>query len=505
MTFGFKRHTNCNRCANIYDMKRKGYLLILTAVLLVAVSCKKYKHEEFGNDMAKAFKSKKYKDFDTTAYFAVFKEQLKAESENIKNPKWLKKIYSSEDKGLTLIGHFLVTGEIDSLNWYLQASRYHGLNPEYFKANEIAGLLEAVKNTKWKKVEDSYPSLAKLELYCADGLINYSNILKYGAVNPKKLYGRYYVAVKRPDMIESQKALEQIDMMKFLESVQPKNGYYKRLQNVLINKQRISAEEREKVYLTMERLRWPAKSYPAKYLLVNIPEMKLRLIENNTSDLEMKVCVGETANEGFSKSGKNHETPILSGTIDRMQVNPVWNIPKSIAGNEILVSLRKNSAYLDENNMVAYNKAGEVVNPYDVNWGSASAEDYAFKQNPGADNSLGRIKFIFQNPYAIYLHDTPAQAMFGQSNRAVSHGCVRVEKPMVLASFLLDNEKEAARIKKETSSAEAQSRWVMIKKPVPVFIAYYTAWAKDNGELISAPDVYGYDAKLKPVFAKYMF
>src|SRR5690606_27346836 len=114
-------------------------------------------------------------------------------------------------------------------------------------------------------------------------------------------------------------------------------------------------------------------------------------------------------------------------------------------------------------------------------------------QNPGTDNSLGRIKFIFQNPYAIYLHDTPAKAMFKESNRAVSHGCVRVEEPVKLAQFLLNDDKEANKIKQEISTTDnITPRWVMIKKPVPVFIAYYTAWTDDNGKIITANDVYGY-------------
>lgn len=486
-------------------MSIKSTLITLCSLLFVLTSCKKYKHEEFGKDLAKAFKSKKYKDFDTTAYYSVFKAQLKKEKNNIHHPIWLGKMYQTEDKGLTLIGNYLVTGGIDSLEYYFKASIYHGLNPDYFHTKEISAILEQVKTTKFKSVEESYPLLARLEILSADGLINYSNILRYGAVNPKNIHGKYYVKVERPDLIDSQNALEQIELLKFLQDIQPKNGYYQRLQNILINGDQISPQDREKVYLTMERLRWPAKEYPSKYLLVNIPEFKLRMIENNTTNLEMKVCVGETANPAFSRKGKNHETPILSGNIDRMQVNPVWNIPKSIVGKEILVSLRNDASYLEANNMVAYDKAGNIIDAGSVDWESATADDYAFKQNPGADNSLGRIKFIFQNPYAIYLHDTPAKAMFNEANRAVSHGCVRVEEPMKLAAFLLNDEKEAERIKQETSTPDKiASRWVMIKKPIPVFIAYYTAWADDSGKLISAQDVYGYDAKLKPAFARFM-
>src|SRR5690606_7398319 len=142
--------------------------------------------------------------------------------------------------------------------------------------------------------EESYPLLAQLEILCADGLINYSNILKYGAVNPKNIYGRYYVKVERPDLIDSQKSLDQLKLAELLRDIQPKNGYYQRLQNVLINQADMTAEEREKYYFTMERLRWPTKEDPTKYWVVNIPEVKLRMIEGPPTNLQINVCVGET-------------------------------------------------------------------------------------------------------------------------------------------------------------------------------------------------------------------
>ncbi|HEX7367905.1 MAG TPA: L,D-transpeptidase family protein [Pelobium sp.] len=485
-------------------MKIKQIPLLFILSLFVIVSCSKGRHEEFGRDLAKAFKSKKYKDFDTTAYNKVFKQEYQKLKPQLHDPVWISKIYKEEDKGLTLLGDFLVKGGLDTLHLYLANAKYHGLNPEYFHAGKIKDLLNEVKTKKFKNVAESYPVLAQLELYAADGLINYAGILKYGAVNPKTVLKRYYVDVKRPQIIEAQAALDQIDIKKFLADIQPENGYYQRLMNLLINDdkpettQKLSKEDREKIYLSMERLRWPVKEYKGKYLLVNIPEYRLRLIENNTTDLQMKVCVGEAG---------GHETPILSGMIDRMQVNPVWNIPKSIASTEILSSLQKDPYYLESKNMVAY-KNGELVNSPDVDWNNVDISQYSFKQNPGADNSLGQIKFIFQNPYAIYLHDTPAQAMFNQDMRAVSHGCVRVQKPMELAKFLLNDDAKTKRIIKETQAAangqQVDARWQMVKNPVPVFISYYTAWTNDDGTLIVSKDVYGYDKLLLPKFKHYM-
>ncbi|MBC7654638.1 MAG: L,D-transpeptidase family protein [Oligoflexus sp.] len=487
-------------------MKLKQILALIFISSLLFMSCSKGRHEEFGRNLAKAFKSRKYKNFDTEAYNLVFKAELKKLKPELHDPIWISKIYNEEDNenGLILIGTFLINGKLDNLHQNLLNSKYHGLNPEFFHADKMTDLLYVVKTKKFKNVEESYPYLAQLELYSADGLINYANILKYGAVNPKTVSNSYYVSVKRPKIIDAEKTLDQIDLTKFLEDLQPKNGYYQRLSNLLINDdkpdttQKLSAEDKEKIYLSMERLRWPVKEYKGKYLLVNIPEFSLRLIEDNKTNLQMKVCVGEAG---------GHETPILSGMIDRMQVNPVWNIPKSIASTEIISSLRNDPYYLEAKNMVAY-KAGQLVNSPTVDWNNADVSEYSFKQNPGADNSLGQIKFIFQNPYAIYLHDTPAQAMFKQDMRAVSHGCVRVQEPMKLQEFLLNDKTKSEEIVKETEAASkgavVDARWVKIKDPIPVFISYYTAWTDDKGNLISSKDVYGYDKLLLPKFKPYM-
>ncbi len=479
-----------------------SFLLAFFAVIVT--SCSKGRHEEFGRDLAKAFKSKKYKDFDTAAYNQVFKAEYKRLKSTLHDPIWLSKIYKEEDKGLTLLGSNLVNGKLDTLNQYFFNAKFHGLNSAYFHADKISELLKDIKTKKFKSVEESYPLLAQLELYSADGLINYAGILKYGAVNPKTVLARYYVSVKRPAIIDAKQALDQIDLGQFLTDIQPKNGYYQRLMNLLINDSKpetatkLSAKDKEKIYLSMERLRWPVKEYKGKYLLVNIPEFKLRLIEDNTTDLEMKVCVGEVG---------GHETPILSGMINTMQVNPVWNIPESIASTEILSSLRNDPYYLEAKNMVAYQN-GELVNSPSVDWNNVDISQYSFKQNPGADNSLGQIKFIFENPYAIYLHDTPAQAAFQKANRAVSHGCVRVEKPMDLAAFLLNDKAKSDKIVKETQASsrgeKVDARWQKVNDPIPIFISYYTAWTDDDGNLMSSDDIYGYDKQLAPKFKPYM-
>jgi len=485
-------------------MKTKVILILLSFTLIIA-SCSKNRHENFGKDLAKSFKSKKYKNFDTTAYFTVFKSRLSSQNKEINSPKTIKKIYNTEVKGLTLIGEFLIKGQLDTLVNILEKADEHGLNPQYFHANKIKDLIKRAKNEKFKDINLAYAVLADIELYSADGLINYANFMTYGAVNPKNILKRYYVSVDRPDVVSAETSLEQLNLVKFLNNLPSKDQPYQNLHKLLVNNKTsptLSNLQKQKIYLSMERLRWRTKAYPAKYVLVNIPEFKLRIINNHKLETEMKVCVGEAADD---KS--NHQTPILSGLINLMQVNPVWNIPKSIVIKEIGEGLKSNANYLEEKNMVAY-KNGNLVDDKSLNWHTEDVSHYQFKQNPGADNSLGQIKFIFKNDFAIYLHDTPNKAVFYQPNRAVSHGCVRVQEPLKLVEALLADKQQISKIGNEIKLAyqggAAVSRWVNVKSPVPVFIEYYTAWADVDCKLNIVNDVYKYDDQLLFALSKFL-
>ncbi|WP_270087200.1 L,D-transpeptidase family protein [Sphingobacterium sp. SYP-B4668] len=479
--------------------------LVILGGLLLFNSCSSPKVESFGDELVEQFGQKNYSKFDTTAYFTVFKSEQKRLATELNNPKWMAE-FADSSKGLTFIGRNLSQGKIDTLYSFLTAIGEHGLSAEPFHAEEIRGLYKDISTSKTGRVEDLYPLLARLDLLGADGYVTYVNALQHGAVNPKRLYGRYFEKQNRMTISYARKVLDSIDMCELLPSIQPTHSYYLKLQKILVSKG-LSSQAREDIYLLMEKLRWMNTDFPEKYVFVNIPEQKLKMVANSKVEDVMNICVGETTYAPFAKRGEggsNHETPVMSGQLDRMQVNPVWNIPSSIVKKELIASLRANPYYLESRNMVAYNKRGQLVDPSTVNWSADSVLNFRFKQNPGTDNSLGSIKFIFSNPYAIYLHDTPAKHMFSAKNRAVSHGCVRVEKPAALASFLIDDEEIAAQIASEIVDTLNVSRWVKMKKHIPVYITYYTTWLNDEGELYKAPDIYGYDERLRKAMKKYL-
>jgi murein L,D-transpeptidase YcbB/YkuD len=185
----------------------------------------------------------------------------------------------------------------------------------------------------------------------------------------------------------------------------------------------------------------------------------------------MNVIVGTSANS----------TVIFSGDLKYVVFAPYWNVPVKIVKTEILPAMKKDTGYLRKHNMVRL--GGRDTLP-------------VIRQNPGPDNSLGKVKFLFPNNYDIYLHDTPNRDLFTASSRSFSHGCIRVGEPKHLAQFLLQSDTSWTSYRIDTSMNSNKEIWVSLKKSVPVVIAYFTAWVDKNGVLNFRKDIYGHDKKL---------
>jgi murein L,D-transpeptidase YcbB/YkuD len=235
----------------------------------------------------------------------------------------------------------------------------------------------------------------------------------------------------------------------------------------------IPARERaERIALNLERLRVAERDTPETRVEVNIPAATAVLHRNGVAELRMNAVVGKV----------DHETPTLTSTIDTIILNPTWTVPESIIQNEIKPAIRKNKNYLRNNRM--YWAGDQLV------------------QEPGAHNSLGRIKFDFPNRYSVYLHDTPSRAHFASPDRAQSHGCVRLEKPLELAVALLQgSEKWDEAAIKDAIDAGATRR-IVVPEPIPVVITYQSAFVGADGAVNFRSDVYGWDAKLAQTLAQ---
>ncbi|MCC6817497.1 MAG: L,D-transpeptidase family protein [Bacteroidia bacterium] len=208
----------------------------------------------------------------------------------------------------------------------------------------------------------------------------------------------------------------------------------------------------DEIRANIERLRWFGVELPRPYVRVNIPEFQLYMYYLDSFRV-MNVCVGKgkeryydqklnryVVSKSYIDKPLNHETPQVYSYIDAVILNPTWTVPSSIVGREMFSLIVRNPGYLIKNNYQVL-RNGEVIDPYSINWKKLSPSNvpYTIRQNAGDDNSLGKIKFTFRNPFDVYMHDTPLKSKFKLNNRAVSHGCVRVQDPVALTGFVLQN------------------------------------------------------------------
>jgi murein L,D-transpeptidase YcbB/YkuD len=228
----------------------------------------------------------------------------------------------------------------------------------------------------------------------------------------------------------------------------------------------------EQIMVNMERSRWVPVAVKNDFLLINIPEYKLHVYEQDSLAFSMNVVVGKD----------EHKTVIFNGDMKYIVFSPYWNIPASILKNETLPAMKKNNNYLAQHNM---------------EWNGGN-----IRQKPGPNNSLGLVKFLFPNTHSIYLHDSPAKSLFNEDKRAFSHGCIRLAEPKKLAIYLLRNNAAWNKTKITAAMNKGVEQYVTLKTTVPVFIAYFTAWVDRQGKLNFRNDVYKRDSRLAKMILK---
>jgi murein L,D-transpeptidase YcbB/YkuD len=242
----------------------------------------------------------------------------------------------------------------------------------------------------------------------------------------------------------------------------------------------------KQMMINLERLRWIPVEMENEYLIANIPEYKLHVIANKELVWTTNVVVGKDVKQ----------TTIFRGNISRIVLNPYWNIPNSIIMNEIIPNIKKNPNYLENNNMEVLS-GEEVVNASDINWDKyKKAVPYIIRQKPGKGNALGRMKFLFPNNFNIYLHDTPSKGLFNESERAFSHGCIRVENPNKLLLHFIRNDKTWNQQKIDSVLETDKEFGILIKPTIPVYIVYFTSWVDNKGQLNFRDDIYKLDDQL---------
>ena len=239
----------------------------------------------------------------------------------------------------------------------------------------------------------------------------------------------------------------------------------------------------EELKNAIDNIKWIVEKRKTSVMgIVNIPSANLYVYQNDTIALYSKVIVGKSSTK----------TPTLSSKVTEVAIYPYWNVPQKIARKELLPAIKRNIDYLERNNFQVLNSDGKLMNPYSIRWRRLSSNwfPYTLRQSTGCDNSLGILKFNFYNPFTVYLPDTPKKEAFNLSKRFLSHGCVRVEKPIELARLLMNTQANSLDSLTYQCLKNQEPKIIPLIKPMDIIIFYNTAWFNREGEIIFYEDVY---------------
>jgi murein L,D-transpeptidase YcbB/YkuD len=243
----------------------------------------------------------------------------------------------------------------------------------------------------------------------------------------------------------------------------------------------------DQLRMSLERVRWLSGGTPDRYVVVNVAGFRVGYVRDRRLAWQSRVVVGRAA----------RQTPIFRDTMTYVELNPTWTVPPTILRQDILPKVQKDPGYLRRENITVIGRDGRAVDPATVNWAAfRGSVPYTLRQEPGPRNALGRIKLMFPNEHAVYLHDTPAKELFEEPERTFSSGCIRVEDPLALAELVLDDP-AWTRASLEAAIAEGRTRRVSLKRPVPVLLVYLTAVADADGTARFYRDIYGRDEALR--------
>jgi murein L,D-transpeptidase YcbB/YkuD len=338
---------------------------------------------------------------------------------------------------------------------------------------------------------------ARFDILLTDALITFINNVHYGKLNPwyaaEKIDGDMTLPFHAETVLMN--ARRQPDMTNAIVSVQPRSKQYLAMQDRmrLLKGQyqedcyAVPDSEVQKIANNMERLRW-ADIGGSGYIQVNIPSYTLKFYQPDTV-YEFKVVVGKTS----------APTPTLNSEITYFTTSPEWKIPQKILVNEIIPKALKYNDYIENSHFSIYDKGGNYITPDRTNLLKVKRNPqlYFARQSSGCDNALGQLVFRFANVYDIYLHDTPEQQLFGRTERAFSHSCIRVEQAQHLAELMLKRGGDSDKIAVLTKAMKNHlTKNISFSRPVPIKITYLTCEVKE-GVVYNYKDIYELDKSLE--------
>jgi murein L,D-transpeptidase YcbB/YkuD len=370
----------------------------------------------------------------------------------------------------------------------LKYSEAHGLEPEDYGVAGFEQLREA-SQTHLSGTRFPLAQVPELDARMTYAYLRYAADLLGWTHSAKAVHPNWLTSPKKEDLAARlAAAVSQNRVRDSLEELAPTHPQYKGLQAALAAERAAGTGRAEQLRMNLERWRWAPRDLGDRYVLVNVPSYQMQVIEGENPVLAMRVIVGDPENQ----------TPLFSDEMTYVVFSPYWNIPSSILEEETLPRVVDDPEYLRRNNIeVVAESGGDVLDPSTIDWSDeAATEGLRFRQAPGPENALGLVKFIFPNHFNVYLHDTPGDKLFFKDQRALSHGCIRVEQPVELAKYVLRDRAEWTGERIRSAMTQDREQTVKLKERLPVHIGYWTAWVEPDGRTVTyTGDPYGIDPK----------
>lgn len=442
---------------------------LFSVIVITLLSCSpKVDNEEFAAEIRTTFSAK-----DSTAkksYRNIAAGVYSVYSSNGFQPVWF------DDRGLSK--------KADKLIEELEALPNEGIPISSFHIQELKKEVE--ENSK-KAGNKDIKKLVSLDKELTTVYVQAASTVLYGVLDPEDVVDMWYHTNDTTVLWSAAVADNKFPSLDMFRSNLPA---YKEL---IERRKSATAGDSSLAVIdaNLERLRWLPQQLEETHVLVVVPSMQMKLVENGKTTMEMKTVVGKP----------DRETPSLNSDMKHVVLNPSWGVPPGIMKKDVIPGLlNKGEGYLAKKGLKVYDRNGDEVDPGKIN--NENYKGYVFRQDPGERNALGQVKFDMPNPWAIYLHDTPNKDDFGKDDRYKSSGCVRLEKALVLADHILNemNTKNDT-VAVDSITKENKTKYVKLQKPIPVHIVYLTAYDMGNG-LQFYRDIYNKDAELAALLSR---
>lgn len=440
----------------------------------------------------------------------------------------------------------------DDLVAALERADLEGLEPEDYHVSRIRGALDSLRADAAAARVITAARLADLDVALSGSFLLYASHLLGGRVDPETLHAQWEANRRMADVgYVLQDALDSRKIARALQRLVPVDDGYRRLREALARARVLAAQggwpddlaarlrlegdlrdadslpvavrrfqrrhgleetgvvdsatraelavspqaRVDQLRINLERWRWLPQDLGRRRIMVNVAAQVLEVVEDGEVVMSMRVVVGR----------EYKRTPVFSDTVRYIVLNPNWHVPPTIALEELIPKMQKDSTYMERFGMHLLMPAPDTqeVDPRAVDWSTVTPENFPFRlrQDPGRLNALGRMKFMFPNRYDVYLHDTPSRNLFSQAQRDFSHGCIRLERPLDLALYVMKKSRWN-RDALEGALDEGTERTIYLPRPIPIHLLYWTAWADDDGTIEFRNDINGVDRALSTALAK---